>query len=197
MKKLRWVLAVFCIVALVAAAYLAGTGEQAREGTTQQRDNDRPTYDYVASDVVVQQMDKDGKLLYQMQAKRVEQLPEDGRIAASDLMLHYDPHEVRDESTRDQQRWTLTADAAELPENGNIVALQGNVLLRGHTTPGSAEMLVSTSRLSYNLDSQELRNDVPVRLQWGKNELSGGNLRANIKQGTVALESEVNGHLSP
>jgi lipopolysaccharide export system protein LptC len=50
-----------------------------------------------------------------------------------------------------------------------------------------------TEQLTYNLDTQDVVTDKPVDLAWGSSRLRCGDLRMNIKRGTLSVESECNG----
>lgn len=194
MSRARALLGIALLGLLVAGAYLVGTGQQLRKAGANTPAAEQPAYDYEANDVVVRQMDATGRLQYEIQARHVAQLPQNGAIAASQLTLHYDPSEGVPDPAR---RWTLTADSAQLPAGSDLVTLQGKVLVTGRPQGSVTLTTLSTDRLQYNLATQELRNNSAVEMRWGQNRLAGRNLRANIKQGNVALESEINGHIIP
>ena len=193
MKRWRWLLAVVVIGLVVAAAYVAGTSQT---DATRARPNeaDAATYAYEAHDVVLRQMDRGGALQYEIEAASITQLPRYGAIEAHDLTLHYDPPgKLADPG----QRWTLTASGATLPEASDIVKLAGRVQVRGRVPQSPAPISFRTEKLDYNLVSQELANDTAFELQWGGSQFTGRGLKANIKQGTVSVESDTNGKIVP
>jgi LPS export ABC transporter protein LptC len=198
MKKTRLLLGVAGAAAIAAGAYLAGLRQQAgNDAAHPETAADDPGYNYEATGVVVRQMGADGKLMYQIEAERVQQLPADGKVSASKLTLHYDPREGGDDAARERQRWTLTADAAELPESGDIVSLRGKVMVSGRPAESSIISTLTTERLDYNLQNQDLRTDAPWLFRWGRNQMQGSGLRANIKQGTLTVESRIHGKFAP
>lgn len=143
------------------------------------------TYDFEARDVVVQQMDESGRLLYQLEAERIAQLPDNGRIAANGLTMHHDPPGT---ATAGPYRWTLTAMAAELPADGSTVLFEGKVRARGRLQSNNVDLELATEELVYDLRGGEIRSDAEVALQWGKGVSGSGRpLRVNIKQGTSEL----------
>jgi LPS export ABC transporter protein LptC len=192
MRRWRWLLAVVVIGLVVAAAYVAGTSQPAERAKPNEAD--AATYAYEAHDVVLRQMDGSGALQYEIEAASVTQLPRDGAIEAHDLTLHYDPPgKVADPG----QRWTLTASGATLPEASDVVKLAGRVRVRGRVPQSPAPISFTTEKLDYNLVTQELANDAAFELQWGGSQFSGRGLKANIKQGDVAVESQANGKIVP
>jgi LPS export ABC transporter protein LptC len=171
---------------------MARTQRLPEPGSPLQQEADSPGYAFEANDIQLQQMTADGALQYRVEARRVAQAPDDGRIDAADLTLHYDPPGADSAG----HRWTVTADRAELPAAGNVLTLDGNVLARGTPTGSTRESQLRTDRLRYDLATQDLDSDAAVEFVWGRNLLQGRGLRANIKHGTVAIESQVHGRLS-
>lgn len=193
MRPWRWLLLVVVIGLVVAAAYVAGTS-QTGTGPAKPNEADTATYAYEAHDVVLRQMDASGALQYEIQAASITQLPRDGAIEAHDLTLHYDPPGRDADPSR---RWTLTASGAQLPESSDVVKLAGRVLVQGRVPQSPAPVRFQTEKLDYNLKTQALANDAPFELHWGGSQFSGRGLRANIKQGDVAVESQTHGKIVP
>jgi LPS export ABC transporter protein LptC len=146
-------------------------------------DTDTNAYDYEARDVVVRQMGADGALQYELEAKQVTQLPRNGQITAQQLLMHHDP---AGSTPGGEARWTLTADRADLPEADAPITLDGKVHAQGRLPGSQAE------RLTYNLDTQEVSTDRQVDIAKGSSRLRCGDLRMNIKRGTLSVESPCN-----
>lgn len=194
MRRWRWLLAVVVIGLVVAAAYVAGTSQQSGAGRARPNEADVARYAYEAHDVVLRQMDSGGALQYEIQAASVTQLPGDGAVEASDLTLHYDPPGKQVDPER---RWTLTAAGALLPEASDIVALKGRVRVEGRVPQSTAPIRFQAEKLDYNLKTQELASDAPFEFHWGGSQFTGRGLKANIKQGTVSVESPTHGKIAP
>jgi LPS export ABC transporter protein LptC len=177
---------------MVGLVWMARTQRLPEAESPLQQEANAPAYAFEANDIQLQQMTADGALLYQVEARRVAQAPDDGRIDAADLTLHYDPPGAGATG----HRWTVTADRAELPAAGNLLTLAGNVLARGTPAGSTRGSQLRTDRLRYDLATQDLGTDAAVEFVWGRNRLQGRGLRANIKQGSVAIESQVHGQLS-
>jgi LPS export ABC transporter protein LptC len=194
-KGWRWILGLAVVALLGAGAYIAGSGPHGAAGPADPNEADTAAYAFEANAVIVRQTDEEGHLLYRLQAAHVAQLPSEGAISADDLSMHYDPPEAPADGS---QRWTLTAQAARLPESSDIVELHGQVRASGRLEGSPLIATYSTERMDYNLKTQDIATDAPVELQWGGNRVtSESGLRANIKQSTWALESDVHGHIVP
>jgi LPS export ABC transporter protein LptC len=195
MKRWRWVLALALAGLIVAAAYFTGTSQQARTEAGKPNAADSAAYNYEANTVTVRQMDESGRLQYEIEAQHVAQLPKDGAVMASKLTMHYDPPDGAHDASR---RWNLTADSAQLPENSDVVALKGHVLVRGRPSPKAGPLTFATNSVEYNLKTQDLRGKGPFRVDWQGSRFSGEGLKANIKQGTIdSVESSTNGQILP
>lgn len=178
--------AVLVVLAVGAGAFwLSGTNRGAEGDRAEDRDVPDLAYDFEARDVLVQQMDETGRLLYQIEAQQIAQLPDNGRIAATGLTMHHDPAET---DTAGPYRWTLTARSAALPAEGGKVSFQGNVRASGRLHTNNVDVQLSTEQLDYDLDAGVISSDAEVALQWGKGVTGSGRpLRVNIKQGTTEL----------
>lgn len=149
-------------------------------------------YDFVAHDVDVQQTGEDGQLQYRLEAARIEQRPGDHQISATDLTAHYEPP-AGTTGPLAESRWTMTAAHAELPEDGKLLQLRGDVRVTGLLPDASAPVTMTTASLDYHLQTQELRSDDIVDMRMGAMQLQGQGLQANIRLGTLELESQVHG----
>jgi LPS export ABC transporter protein LptC len=178
----------------LATLWLAGCAPGTSTDSGAEADAAAAAYDYEARGVTVRQMGTDGALLYQIEAREVRQLPDSGRIEAAGLTLTHDPPGTEPGG---RNRWTLTADRAELPPDGKVVTLAGNVRATGRPVEGNAPLTLTTESLRYDMVAQEVTTDAPVTLGWGRNTLQGRALRANIRTGSVALEANVHGTFSP
>jgi LPS export ABC transporter protein LptC len=194
MKKSYLLGAVFVVALAALGAWLAGTGQTTTQVAAPEAESTDAAYDYDARDVVVRQMGPDGALQYELVAKQVTQQPRNGRITASELVMHHDPAGTTPGGPR---RWTLTADRADLPEAGDVISLQGKVRAQGRLKDAAAPVTMVAERLDYNLTTQDLSSDQKVDLAWAGGRLQGRGLSANIKSGDVALQFEVHGTLAP
>lgn len=192
--KLR-LLGAAVVVALAALAiWVAGTGTS-KGPTAASEDEAGSTYDYEAHDVVVRQMGADGELQYEIEAKQVTQLPRNGRISAQELVMRHDPPGSPAGGT---ERWTLTADRADLPELGGAITLEGGVQASGRPKGSRSPLMLQTEKLTYDLESQIISTDSATEVTSGGDRLhTPKGLRANIKSSVLEIESEFNGTFVP
>jgi len=182
-------LAVFAV--LVAAFVLGRSGStpgasRAREGQV------TSSYDFVAHDVDVRQTGEDGRLQYRLEATRIEQRPQDHQISATGLTAHYEPP-AGTTGPLAKSRWTMTAANAVLPRDGKLLQLRGDVQVTGLLPEATAPVTMTTGSLDYDLQTQELSSDDVVDMRMGAMQLQGLGLQANIREGTLELESQVHG----
>lgn len=193
MKRLRSTILLVVLVLVAGAIWWSGAGRSGPGDDTAVAD-DTVAYDYEAHDVVLRQMGPDGQLQFQIEAKEIRQLPDSGRMTATGLTMTHDPPGV---APGGPNRWTMTADSGELPSDGGVVTLKGNVRANGRPVEGKQVLNFASDQLTYNLDTQEVTSDTEVTMDWGRSKLRGRGLKANIRTGDVQLESDVNGILSP
>jgi LPS export ABC transporter protein LptC len=144
-------------------------------------------YDYEAHQVVMRQMDPNGRLTFQVEARQITQLPDSGRVTALGLTLYHDPPGT---AVGGPNRWTLTADRGELPAEGGVVMLSGHVRAHGIPVEGRSALTITTQSLRYDMATQELSSDEVVQFSRGSNGIQGEGrgLRANIRTGRLELE---------
>ncbi|MEY2854481.1 MAG: hypothetical protein RL030_1613 [Pseudomonadota bacterium] len=179
---------------LLAGAFYLGRAGQAPVKAADEEAQAETGFDYVARGVTVEQSDDQGHPLYAFTAEQVEQHAGDGQIAARGVTLNYDAP-ARDAAAQ-PQRWAVRADQAQLPQQGGVLALSGNVEARG-TPPGSSRMMtVHTNRLDYDMRGERLQTSEIVRFDWDGRELTGTGLDADLRSGLFKLESGVRGRVN-
>lgn len=180
MKRTLFILLV--IAALAAAAwYGAMWREERRDGaaTAQLDDTD---YDFEAEGVLMRQMDAAGKLEFELEAERILQFPDGGRVVASNLTLRHEPR-------GGSGGWTLTAREGHLPASERVVTLSGSVTAIGTPSGWSTPLRMTTDSLSYDMPGEQLYTDAQVEFTRGCTRLRGSSLRLNVATGDLALES--------
>jgi LPS export ABC transporter protein LptC len=187
-------LALLLLLLLVAAAALwVWRSGQDQSAIPAEVDATQQAYDYEAHDVVLRQMRPDGRLQFQVEARQITQLPDSGRIAAEGLTLYHDPSGAEPGGPN---RWTLTADRGELPADGGVVKLEGNVRAEGIPVGSRTKVTFATTRLQYDVDKQELCSDDEVQLTRGSNSMSSQGLCFNVRTNEV-FGSQANAILVP
>jgi LPS export ABC transporter protein LptC len=182
------VIALMSLLALGAAAFWFWNQKQKEQAQgAQAGDAPQAAYDYEAHNVVMRQMDPNGRLTFQIEARQITQLPDSGRVTALGLTLYHDPPGT---PVGGPNRWTLTADRGELPAEGGVVMLSGHVRAHGIPVEGRSALTLTTESLRYDMASQELSSDELVQFSRGSNGIQGEGrgLRANIRTGRLELE---------
>ena len=75
--------------------------------------------------------------------------------------------------------------------------LTGNVRVTGPPQGGVEPLSLTTESLRINTPTEFIETDAPVKLRWSGHELDAVGMRADLKAGTLSLESDVNGHFQP
>lgn len=202
MKRWRRVLATAGVIAAVALAYIFGRGGSAGD------DNDTagaPLMDpgYAARDAEVIETGYDGRETYRLKARVIRQQTESGLIDLEKLEMNYHRNKLAAAGAAQGdlknlgEVWHLTSDHGQVRAGGDDVELRGNVRVTG-PAQGSAEPLsLTTESLRINTPTEFIETDAPVKLRWSGHELDARGMRADLKAGTLRLESDVNGHFFP
>jgi LPS export ABC transporter protein LptC len=202
MKGWRRGLATVGVIAAVLAAYIFG-----RSGSDSDESDiaGAPLMDpgYAARDAEVIETGYDGRETYRLKASVIRQETESGLIDLENLEMHYhrkklpaagaaqgdpkDPGEV----------WHLTSDHGQVRAGGDDVELSGNVRVTGPAQGGDEPLSLTTESLRINTPTEFIETDAKVKVRWSGHELDARGMRADLKAGTLRLESDVNGHFSP
>lgn len=184
MRKI--LLSLLVLVAAGAAAWhVLRDGMVRRQEAAEEPDSARD-YDFEARDVVVRQMGPDGRLQYELEARRFAQSANGGEVMAEELTIHHDPPGT---IPGGPHRWTLTAAGAQLPAESDVISLRGDVrasgLPRGRRTP----MRIRSERLDYDLGAQQVSSDAEVLIEWGGIRSESQGFTFNINTAELQLQS--------
>ena len=75
--------------------------------------------------------------------------------------------------------------------------LTGNVRVTGPAPGSGAPLTLTTESLRINTPTEFIETDAPVTLRWSGHELDGVGMQADLKAGTLRLESDVHGEFAP
>jgi lipopolysaccharide export system protein LptC len=194
-------LAYVAIIAVIAVAYFIGRAGRGTDDADAAA-RELPDPGYAARDAEVIETGDDGRERYRLNARVIRQNIESGVIELENLEMDYHPGaqpRVPGEApfpTTSNEIWHLTSDRGQVRAEGDDVQLTGNVRVTG-PAPGSGEAIVlSTSELRINTPTQYIETRAPVRLSWSGHQLDAKGLKADLKAGTLSLESDVNGSFS-
>jgi LPS export ABC transporter protein LptC len=158
-----------------------------REPAALAEDATRPGYFLTGVDL--QEFGTDGKLRIGLQSISATEDPASGNVRLSDVEVDYHAPTGR--------LWHLTANEARVPPGGKTVEFEGEVRLAGRPgeDPVAAELL--TARLLLDTVAEIAETTSPVELAFGPHRMHALGMRANLKSGSLYLESDVNGRFTP
>ena len=174
------------VVALVVGFLISGQGtgsSLARKST--EASGDLPGYS--ARNARVVETGDDGRPQYTLDAKVVRQRANDQRVQLDAPRMTF--------FSSDGTTWHVVARSGLIQSDGSNVDLFGDVKLDGEvqTRPVS----LATSILSFDTQAEIARTQAHVTFDSNGGQLAGTGLLANLKEGTVRLESRVHGSYPP
>ena len=142
---------------------------------------------YYALDATIVETGKTGRPRFIAHARRVEQQLVDQSVLMEDMTLDY--------PTADHGTWHVVAPAGRMPADRESVELYGGVTISGADAHGDA--VIRAERVHYLIDAAIVDTASPVTLTYGRHELRARGLEARLNDGTLRLESDVNGRFTP
>ncbi len=171
------------VVAAGVLAYGLFTGDEGGIDVTA-ADEDRG---YYVTQATLTEFGPDGAPRVVLHAESIEQRLSDQSVLLADLTLDY--------TTAKAGQWTVTADRGLMPAAATALLLSGDVRVTGEQARGGA--IIRTDQLSYNTGTSVIQTAEPVSVQVGAHQLEGRGLRVVLNDGTLRLESNVNGRFVP
>ncbi len=158
-----------------------------REPPTEESDVARPGYFLTGVDL--EEFGADGKLRIGLQSMSANEEPASGIVRLADVAVDYHAPTGR--------LWHLTSDEASVPPGGRVVEFEGDVRLTGQPgeDPRAAELLAA--RLTLDTVGEVADSKSPVELVFGTHHMRALGMRADLKAGTLRLDSDVNGRFAP
>jgi lipopolysaccharide export system protein LptC len=184
-------LAIVGVIVAIAMAWIFGRSAD-NDGDTDTAGAPLADPGYAARDAEVIETGYDGRERYRLKASVIRQQTESGLIDLEQLQMNY--HRVSDGGAGAGEVWHLTSDHGQVRANGDDVELKGNVRITGPPQGGSEPLSLTTESLRINTPTEFIETDAPVKLRWSGHELDAIGMRADLKAGTLRLESDVNGH---
>jgi LPS export ABC transporter protein LptC len=189
------------VIVIVAVAYYVGRSGRGDDATDTAAALP-PDPGYAARDAVVVETGFDGRERYRLNARVIHQQIDSSVIDLEDLEMEYHPaaqERVAGEAptAAGDEKWHLESDRGQVRADGDDVQLDGNVVLKGQA-PGTGEPItLSTETMRINTPTEFIETDAPVRLRWSGHQLDALGMRADLKAGTLRLESKVHGTFTP
>jgi LPS export ABC transporter protein LptC len=169
------------ILALVAA--LVQWRVVDREPPKEEADAARPGYYLTGVDL--EEFGADGKIRIGLQSISANEDPASGIVRLSDVAVDY--------HTPTGRLWHLTSNEASVPPGGRVVEFEGDVRLNGQPGAAAQSALLYTSRLALDTVGETADTRSSVELAFGTHRMRALGMRADLKAGTLHLESDVNG----
>jgi LPS export ABC transporter protein LptC len=189
------------VLAIIAGAYFigrAGSGD-----TTTDAAISLPDPGYAALDAEVIETGYDGRERYRLNAKVIRQQGESGAIDLETLEMDYHPGAqgtVPGEKPPPERAagevWHLKSDRGQVRADGDDVQLNGNVVVTGRAPGSGAALVLSTDNMRINTPTEFIETNAPVKLTWAGHALDAIGMQADLKAGTLRLESDVHGSFS-
>ena len=156
-----------------------------RETVAEEEEVLRPGYFLTGVDL--EEFGADGKLRIGLQSISANEDPASGIVRLSDVAVDYHAPTGR--------LWHLTAEEARVPPGGRVVEFEGDVRLAGQPGEDSRAAELHTPRMVLDTVAEIAETKSPVELAFGTNRMHALGMRADLKAGTLRLESNVNGLL--
>jgi LPS export ABC transporter protein LptC len=197
---------VFAILVVAGAYFIGRASREADSAETAAAT--LPDPGYAARDAEVIETGYDGRERYRLTARIIRQQTQTGVIDLEDLAMDYHPAaqaEIPGEVPAGQpppgataaESWNLRSDRGQVRADGDDVQLNGNVVVNGPAPGTGAPLKLSTDNLRINTPTEFIETKAPVRVSWSGHELTSRGMEADLKAGTLRLESEVHGEFSP
>ena len=169
---------------LLLVTVLGGRRDDDIEATT-------ATYErgYYLTDSTLTEMGPDGRPRIVVRAKNIEQQVSDDSIIMAHLEMDYTASKTG--------VWHVTADRGRMPPNRDSLLLAGNVHVAGEPAGAKERAVILTDELSYDTRTNVVQTAAPVSVRFGTHELMGRGMRVELNDGTLRLESNVNGRFTP
>ncbi|HEU0224663.1 MAG TPA: LPS export ABC transporter periplasmic protein LptC [Steroidobacteraceae bacterium] len=144
---------------------------------------------YYLTGVDLEEFGHDGRLRVGLQSARADEDAMSGIVRLSDVAVNY--------HSPTGQFWVLTADQARVPQGGRMVEFEGGVLLAGMPAGGVATAELRTARMLLDTDAELAQTKSEVELAFGRHRITAQGMRADLKAGSLRLESDVHGLFTP
>lgn len=144
---------------------------------------------YYLNDAKLTELGADGRPRVVVRAKSIEQQLADQSVRLVQLELDY--------TTQKQGEWHVTADRGRMPSDHGSLQLEGNVLVVGAAERSEGKAVIRTDELAYDTRTNVVQTAAAVSVDFGPHQLRGRGMRVGLNQGTLRLESNVNGQFKP
>jgi len=143
---------------------------------------------YYLTGIDLEEFGADGRLRLDLQAASATEEPVSGVVTLREVVVDY--------HVPAGQSWRLTAKQGHVPRGAHVVGFEGDVRLSGTAGfQGLAEL--TTTRLTLDTAREHAETREAVTLAFGRHLMHGRGLQADLKAGSLQLESDVHGIFTP
>jgi len=177
-----------CVLAGVAAAtwYWSRPGDDTSPAL---RSAGEQPPSYYLKDATLLETNEDGRVLYQIRAKLVEERPDDGALVADEIELEWRETEA--------VPWVVKAGRAVVSVERRLLEREHGVELVREPRDDGDVAVVRTERLVLEPERHVARADGDVRLEVGASTLTAVGLVAFLQEDRLELERNVRGAVRP
>lgn len=172
---------VMLVLAVFAAATWFVTLPPQNAAPVVERGADSEPLGYYARGARLSGTDDNGRLTYRVFAERLDEVPGAELLQLTGVTVDYWP--------ADDAPWALSAATATYARDGSAIELRGQVEVRNSPSDGSKPKRIATEQLRFLPDTSSAESEEPVEIHVGDWQLHGVGLRADLKEGTLKLES--------
>ena len=141
---------------------------------------------YSLRSAILEETGPDGRWRLRIETDNAsESAPGSGEIALQGVHALYHPGSP--------DAWRLHARQGRLPAGGQRLLLSGGVELEPVAKHETASPRISTTRLALDLERERATTPAPVTIHFGPHALGATGLTADMKAGTLRLESALHG----
>jgi len=158
-----------------------------REPPSEEPDVMRPGYFLTGVDL--EEFGVDGRLRIGLQSISANEEPSTGVVRLSEVAVDYHAPAGR--------LWHLTSESARVPPGGRVIDFEGDVRLAGQPGEDPRSAQLYSERLSLDTVGEVADTKAPVELVFGNHRMHALGMRADLKAGTLLLESGVSGRFAP
>jgi LPS export ABC transporter protein LptC len=173
------------VVALIAA--LVQWRVVDREPTADRGTAERPGYFLTGVDL--EEFGVDGELRIGLRSISATEDPASGTVRLAQVAVDYHAPTGQD--------WYLTSNEARVPQGGQAIEFEGDIRLAGRPGQGPLAAELHTPRLTLDTVNEVAETRSPVELAFGTHLIRALGMRADLKAGTLRLDSDVNGQFAP
>lgn len=145
--------------------------------------------DYYFTDATVTSLDKTGRPASELVSPRIIHHPDDDSVEAFQPKMRY--------FIKDGLPWYAVADHGMEPSGGNLVYLEGHVVMTHPDQADGPPLVVNTDHLKVDLTTNIASTDDPVAIHKGTTETHGIGMDGYMQDNRLVLRTKVTGLYVP